>query len=225
MPRRADSRSFCAWRMAGITTLVADRMTPRRPLVLGEMHAMLASTAVVAVVAPCDRNAPTDVIAVASEHWVRDQHRYATTGRSIQRKRRKADRRDIRKSRLRIAVVAVAMLGLAASAWHAMGADAAHSELREHALGAVSFLIGLSLVAILITEVRGSIALDREDADAASGMEPLYRAALEQLGGVDPALQPERSRGILLSLGESVIDEQLEWYAKHRDGAQVDIVG
>jgi len=204
-----------AWRVAGIPDLVADRVSHRRALALGQMRALLASTAIIAVGVPCSGRGSVEA---AREHWVRDQLRYASEGRSILRKRRKAERRDRRKARLRGMVVVVALLGLAVSIGYWGGA-------RDHALATVSFLIGLSLVAILVTELRGSIALDREDADAAAGMEPIYRAAIERLEAVSTADDPTRAREVLRGLGASVIDEQLEWYTKHRDGAEVDIVG
>jgi hypothetical protein len=89
----------------------------------------------------------------------------------------------------------------------------------------LNFLVGASLVALLMTELRASIALDKEDAEAADGVLGLYETAAKQIDDAVSNHQLENGRRALIELGCAIIDEQAEWHLKHRDGAQVDIVG
>jgi hypothetical protein len=209
-----------AWRIAGNTEVVSDRLEARRMAALGEFRFLLEPIALLAVWArPEGTHAfESDAIEAVRRGWAWDQFSY-TRGASVRRKQRKSKRRERRKHWLRVSVVFIALLAFVATmVW---GRDSA----LEAWFDWVNFSIGLSLVFILITDLRGSIALDREDAEAAEKMHAVYRAAYESLGEAPSKPTMEFARQVLLELGDNVLDEQVEWYMKHRDGAQVDVVG
>jgi hypothetical protein len=92
-------------------------------------------------------------------------------------------------------------------------------------MGILNFTMGCSLVLMLVTDLRGSIGLDREDSESIAIARPLYEAADRQILEAVSAGDLELARRVVADLGRAVLDEQVEWYLRHRDGAQVEIVG
>jgi Flp pilus assembly protein TadB len=214
-----------AWRLAGLDELVVQRIAPRRVHSFGVMNRLLECATLYCVArrtqTPIDGSALQD----ANEHWIRNQAAYIS-GDSMSRKRRKTDRRGRRKHRLMQFVLWVAVFAFAASSTVALGSNMVASVVGVNTLTALlNLLMGASLVALLITELRSSIALDKEDAEAADGVRGLYETAAKQIDDAVSNHQLANGRRVLVELGCAIIDEQAEWHLKHRDGAQVDIIG
>jgi hypothetical protein len=217
-----------AWRLAGLGDLVSDSLGPRRAHLLGVMRYMLESVTLCCVVVP-PRSGPTaSSIEQALQFWVRDQIGYCN-GNSVKRKHRKAARRELRKSVLRWLVPLLACVALLLSvsrSWPAMvGLPDDSSIISDGSISLVNLLMGLSLVMMLVTDLRGSIGLDREDSESIAIARPLYEAADRQIVEAINAGDLELARRVIVDLGRAVLDEQVEWYLRHRDGAQVEIVG
>jgi len=217
-----------AWRLAGLSDLVLDSLGPRRTSLLGVMRYMLESVTLSYVIAP-PRNAPSAAsLEMVRELWVRDQIAYCNGG-SAARKRRKAARREERKKALRWTVPLLAACAFVLSLlrqWPGLiGMPVDSWFIADGTMGILNFMMGLSLVMMLVTDLRGSIGLDREDSESIAISRPLYEAADRQILEAVSAGDLELARRVVADLGRAVLDEQVEWYLRHRDGAQVEIVG
>jgi hypothetical protein len=217
-----------AWRLAGLGDLVLDSLGPRRTSLLGVMRYMLESVTLCYVIAP-PRHAPSAAsLEMVRELWVRDQIAYCNGG-SAARKRRKAERREARKIWLRWTVPSLAACAFLLSLLRQWPGLIGMSEeswiIADGTMSILNFTMGCSLVLMLVTDLRGSIGLDREDSESIAIARPLYEAADRQILEAVSAGDLELARRVVADLGRAVLDEQVEWYLRHRDGAQVEIVG
>ncbi len=239
--QRALTRCFAeiarvqlSWRVAGIRRSVADHLLSRRRSLLGRLDFLLGSLDLVAILPASaesggDRGDSSGLRAVRVG-WIDDQRWYCGSGRSMLRKRGKVQRRVRRLRRMKRVVVAVAVSValLVLLSQLVVGDDGAPSLswlVGDAAFSLLEFVIGMSLVLVLMTEFRSSISLDSEDAEAAANALALFDAAAVQLDRRMERGDFDGARRIVRDLGENIVDEQVEWYVKHRDSAAVDAVG
>jgi hypothetical protein len=215
-----------AWRIAGLEELVVEHLAPRRVHAFGLMNRLLECATLYCVTNRLPESVDRSSLRAANEYWVRDQIKYIN-GNTMSRKRRKSSRRDQRKGFLMGIVLVVALIAFVVSMIDAFDKNLIEQVgLQSNTLTAtLNFLVGASLVALLMTELRASIALEKEDVEAADGVRGLYETAAKQIDDAMFHHQLESGRRALLELGCAIIDEQAEWHLKHRDGAQVDIIG
>ena len=234
--RRALARSLAelarvqlAWRVAGVKESVVDSIPPRRRALLGRMPFLIGAIELYAVLPPpatTPGGGEVPGLRAVRDGWIEDQWRYCALSRGVDRKRRKRRRRECRLRFFKGLVIVVAGLvsALVIAGW--IAGDLLPGWLSgELGFALVELTIGLSLVLVLLTEFRASIALDREDAEAADNALGLYDTARRQVDDRLSAADFEGVRRIVRELGACVVDEQIEWYIRHRDSAAVDAVG
>lgn len=234
--RRSFSRCFAEvsrvqfiWRTSGIRCDACDRLLPRRRAALGHIRHLLTALRLDAVIPSRGEDevvALESVRRAAHEGWISGQIRYLE-GESTRRKRASADRMG-RGARLVRWVAVLAAIGAAAivavGAGAAGGAGDPDDWPGAWLMPWTEFLIGLSLVVVLLAEFWAQISQDREDADSNEKALQVYTVAKRQLEERLAALDLEGARQVLFDLGESIVDEQIEWYIRHRDGVDVDAV-
>jgi len=116
-------------------------------------------------------------------------------------------------------------LGLAVSciidfSW--LGVDSLSIDSSSAVLPWINLLIGASLLSVFFLDGWRTIFGTREDVAAADATLPLFRAAHEQLKRESDAASHEI---VLERIGTVTIDEQLEWYLRRRDAADLDGIG
>ena len=230
---RAESRAFAElvrvqifWRVAAMPSLVSDRMNERRVLQLGSFRQLFRSISMHAVrehPARNERCSPERMTVVAAA-FIEDQIAFRGEGRTA--KKRAKERVMLARLRWsRRVTLLLGSLGLAVSciidfSW--LGVDSLSIDSSSAVLPWINLLIGASLLSVFFLDGWRTIFGTREDVAAADATLPLFRAAHEQLKRESDAASHQK---VLERIGTVTIDEQLEWYLRRRDAADLDGIG
>jgi hypothetical protein len=221
-----------AWILGGIQRLIIDEIVPRRRRTIAPVEEILKGPMLVAIhrrmvsASPIGSdNGITANVDHARRWWVEDQLAYCD-GSGLKQKRRRSKLMHRGRSILRGTVLAVALGSsvMAAGAFLPVVGSFLETTFDRRALPLADFLMGVSLVAVLVMQFLEAVTLDRQDVHQADDMRPLLEGASNAMNeaGLD---RPELARRVLLDLGRSVADEQVEWFTRHKEGADLDIVG
>ena len=227
-----------AWRIAGLRTLVDDKILPRRRQSLHDLDPLLVPINLIALDTEGLARDTADPKA-ARQGWVEDQLTYLRT--RIEPKEQAAERRRGRVIFLRRCVVGVAIAAAILSILNLL--ELLPPRLDDFPISELAgTLMGLSLFLVFITQFRAQCALDREDADAAKLSRPLFENAARRLDLIDDSKatsnQDQESMNgpsdeeahadalrVLEDLGVNIADEQVEWHERRARGADLDTVG
>ncbi len=219
-----------AWIIGGLHRLVMDEIVPRRRKDLASIDEILKGPMLTTLgrrMSTSNAGADGDGIPnidLVKRWWIDDQLGYCD-GRGLQAKRRRSLHMDMGRRVLRVCVLGVAIMSsVIASLSFIPGLDDAISSRIDLALPLAEFCMGVSLVAVLVIQFLEAVTLDRQDVNQADGMRPLLLNAVESMESAERD-RPDAARKVLLDLGRSIADEQVEWFTRHKEGADLDIVG
>jgi hypothetical protein len=232
-PQRAESRALAellrvqvAWRTAGLKALVSDHIDERRVQQLGSMRQLLRSALIPAVLPMPIDPAPICVErrSLVVKTFLRPQaHWRGPTG--MKSKKRHAQRVQRCLAWARRATVLVALLALLACFvvdFELLGFAAWPTLLKDHMLPALNLFVGVTLLSVFAIDSAQSIHGTRGELLSADAMRPLFEAASLQVVNTE---SPHAVAHVLIRIGDSVVDEQLDWYIERRDGAELDSLG